>query len=164
MFPAHGEAVRREVWRVECMIRMERILGSVAECLERGVPEADENGDWIFNLAGDMKLGIRDIPGGEGVVAWSVAATPKEGDDAAAAEKRAAGFLQAGIARFRDESRAVGTRDEKGALILFTRLTPESEEEWIDAVSGLLNEAEIQRRMMTAEGASTSVSGLYGLR
>jgi hypothetical protein len=54
------------------------------------------------------------------------------------------------LARLRRSPAPVAARDDGGGLFLYFRRRPESEREWLDEVSGLLNEAEALRRLVSS--------------
>ena len=139
------------------MISFDEALTALAECLETDVPSPDGRGTRVFGLSEDMRLGVEALPGGAGLLAWSEAGTA-EGRDT---EEKAAGFLRVRLARLRGSANIEATRDD-GRLLLFWRGRPEAAQEWLDAVTTLLNEAETARRLLSGSGGTPpTVASLY---
>lgn len=125
-------------------------------------PPADADGDHLFELDGALRLGVRPIPGEEkACVAWAEIAPPASSDDDS--EKRAGDFLRLHLARLPSIPGIVAARDERGCLVLYSRVECGNRADALSAVASLLNEAEAVRRGLDggiSGGASTGMGGV----
>jgi hypothetical protein len=148
------------------MLSHAQAVTAIAEEFGVPPPAANSDGDAVFELADSMFLAVRSIPGtgGDGgMVAWTKVA------EANAAPEAAERFLRLHLARLGradrngDASGAVATRGDDGSLILFARLRPVDENEWLGKAADLLNEAEAMRKHMTQPGAGRAAGGMMDL-
>jgi hypothetical protein len=131
----------------------------LADRLGSKVPAPDGQGRYVFDLAGDMRLGVEDSPAG-GLLAWSEAAPAPAGDEA---EDRMRLFLRLHLARLRHDARIMIAGGGNGELLLHMRLNPDAEREWLDAASALLNETEALRKALGYTAAASGAGGGMGL-
>lgn len=134
------------------MLNLDAVLDSLCKKLDASPPAPDVEGDRLFELADGLRLGIRPRPAGDGYVIWSEVMPGDPGRTREEEEALAAHFLRLRLARLRREAGMVATRGRSGAFLLYSTLSPDTADEWLDGISGLLNETEIARRFLSAAG------------
>lgn len=129
------------------------------------VPALDGD-DAVFELAGDMRLCIRAVPGADCGVAWTRIHAPESGDDEEA-ERLMRETLRIGLARLYRMREVIVSRDETtGAPLLYTRLGADDNDNFL-RINRLMNEAEMfGKRMGTSRSSGVqSAASLYaGMR
>ena len=133
------------------MPKTEDMVASLSSALETRQPSRDAEGVWWFGLDAGMRLGVRELPGGRECLVWAVAVPPPPGASPSAREAAAAFLLRLRLARLRRNPDMTLAMEDDGSCILYRKLSPESECEWRDAVSALLNEAEAMRKLAGSE-------------
>lgn len=150
------------------MLSIDHVLSATARELGVPVPSPAEDGEWIFELDGNLRLGILALPDGSAHVAWSTASEVRQGESVAEAEERATAFLGVHLGRLRRIGAVTATRDKEGNGLLYVRVAPETEREWLDSLERLLNETELTRKILAggsaaSPGRTSPYSGMSGL-
>lgn len=130
------------------MLALEQMLDSLARTLAVDKPPPDPSGAFVFGLADGMTLNVRPSPDGVGCLIWSAVASADPNGPPSRREARALAALQIRLARLRRHPALVAAMDEDGSIFLHCKARPATENEWLDAVSSLLNEAEAFGNLM----------------
>lgn len=119
---------------------------------------SESGDDVVFELAGDMRLYLRRVPGVDWSVAWIPLAASKPADDKEA-EAVMRQVLGLGLARLYRAHDLVLSRDEdNGAPILFVKLDEDDDAKCLEKITRLLNEAETVSKRLGASSPSASIS------
>lgn len=140
------------------MLTLEQALASVAAELGTPVPVPGADGGHVFELADAMRLGVEAMADGSGFAAWSVVAAGRP--DETEAEERASAILRGHLGRLRRCGPVVASRGRSGEEIVYIRVRPQTEREWLDALTGLLNEAEAMRKALSPSGGRMPTDGM----
>ncbi len=142
------------------MLTMEEMVNCLARAMNVEPPPGPA-GEWRFELADDMRLSLRPASGGRECIAWTNVLPPVAGASASDREARAARLLRLRLARLKRNPDLVAALEEDGSLVLYRRIAPESEREWLEAAARLLNEAEALHKLAEAERGGGSGPSLF---
>lgn len=141
------------------MLKIEDMVESLALSLSLKRPSPDAEGTCWFDLDAGMRLGVQSVAGGRGCLVKAVVSACPTGLSPSAAEDRAGHALKLRLARLRRNPSMVMTMENDGTCIVYQKLAPDSEHACRQAVSELLNEAEVLGKLAEADGGEAASPG-----
>ena len=104
---------------------------------------------------------MRLLPDNSGLIAWSTVLEGRPQRSAGEAEAEASAVLRTHLGRLRKTGNVIVASGDDGETLLYVKVRPDDEHEWLAALAGLLNEAEVMRNALSGSVSARQSGAMH---